>query len=107
MVDGWRGDDWFHNGALRQQNMPYIYEQDESRSNESKWWTSHFVDYDVFLEATSAGALGHRRTMEQEFWQDQTVDQILAKNLSLFRPSSFIASGMRKTPTAPWQSIRS
>ncbi len=28
MVDGWMGDDWFHNGAFRQQNMPYIYEQD-------------------------------------------------------------------------------
>ena len=27
MVDGWMGDDWFHNGAFRQQNMPYIYEQ--------------------------------------------------------------------------------
>ena len=27
MVDGWRGDDWFHNGAFRQQNLPYIYEQ--------------------------------------------------------------------------------
>jgi len=25
MVDGWMGDDWFHNGAFRQQNMPYIY----------------------------------------------------------------------------------
>lgn len=24
MVDGWRGDDWFHNGAFRQQNMSYI-----------------------------------------------------------------------------------
>jgi len=24
MVDGWMGDDWFHNGAFRQQNMPYI-----------------------------------------------------------------------------------
>ena len=22
MVDGWMGDDWFHNGAFRQQNMP-------------------------------------------------------------------------------------
>ena len=28
MVDGWKGDDWFHNGAFRQQNMPYIYEQE-------------------------------------------------------------------------------
>jgi len=25
MVDGWMGDDWFHYGAFRQQNMPYIY----------------------------------------------------------------------------------
>jgi predicted acyl esterase len=25
MVDGWMGDDWFHNGAFREQNMPYIY----------------------------------------------------------------------------------
>jgi predicted acyl esterase len=24
MVDGWMGDDWFHNGAFRQQNLPYI-----------------------------------------------------------------------------------
>ena len=25
MVDGWMGDDWFHNGAFREQNMPYIW----------------------------------------------------------------------------------
>ena len=25
MVDGWMGDDWFHNGAFREQNMNYIY----------------------------------------------------------------------------------
>ena len=31
MVDGWRGDDWFHNGAFRQQNLPYIYEQEATR----------------------------------------------------------------------------
>ena len=44
MVDGWMGDDWFHNGAFRQQNMPYIYEQDGSRTNEYHWWTSNFDD---------------------------------------------------------------
>ncbi|HEX3102089.1 MAG TPA: CocE/NonD family hydrolase, partial [Pyrinomonadaceae bacterium] len=49
MVDGWMGDDWFHNGAFRQQNMPYIYEQDGSRANDEKWWTSHFDDYDMFM----------------------------------------------------------
>ena len=31
MVDGWMGDDWFHNGAFRQQNMPYIYDQEATR----------------------------------------------------------------------------
>src|SRR4051794_3807574 len=37
MVDGWKGDDWFHNGAFRQQNMPYIYAQDGTRGNVEKW----------------------------------------------------------------------
>jgi putative CocE/NonD family hydrolase len=41
MVDGWIGDDWFHNGAFRQQNMPYIYDQEATRGNEALWWTSH------------------------------------------------------------------
>ena len=40
MVDGWMGDDWFHNGAFRQMNMPYIYEQEATRSNDSLWWTT-------------------------------------------------------------------
>ena len=33
MVDGWRGDDWFHNGAFREQNITYIYDQEATRSN--------------------------------------------------------------------------
>jgi predicted acyl esterase len=37
MVDGWRGDDWFYNGAFRQQNLPYIYEQTATRSNDELW----------------------------------------------------------------------
>jgi putative CocE/NonD family hydrolase len=92
MVDGWMGDDWFHNGAFRQQNMPYIYEQVGTRANKAKWWTDHFDDYDVYMEAGSAGELGHRRGMEQigfwrklmehpsydSFWQDQAMDRILA-----------------------------
>jgi putative CocE/NonD family hydrolase len=92
MVDGWMGDDWFHNGAFRQQNMPYIYEQVGTRTNEAKWWTNHFDDYAVYMEAGSAGELGRRRGMEQigfwrkllehpsydSFWQDQAMDRILA-----------------------------
>ncbi len=92
MVDGWMGDDWFHNGAFRQQNMPYIYEQAGTRANDQKWWTSHFDDYDMFMQAGSAGDLGRRRGLEQvgfwrkilehpaydAFWRDQAVDRQLA-----------------------------
>jgi len=91
MVDGWMGDDWFHNGAFRQQNMSYIYEQEATRKSEEKWWTSHFDDYDMFMQAGSAGELGRRRGLEQlgfwrkilehpsydSFWRDQAVDKVL------------------------------
>jgi putative CocE/NonD family hydrolase len=92
MVDGWMGDDWFHHGAFREQNMSYIYEQDGSRSNEARWWTSTFDDYDMFMRVGSAGELGRERGLEQmgfwrkviahpsydSFWKDQAVDKILA-----------------------------
>jgi uncharacterized protein len=92
MVDGWRGDDWFHNGAFRQQNLPYIFEQVATRKNDAKWWTDHFDDYDVYLQSVSAGELGKLHGLEQvgfwrkvlehpsydAFWRDQAMDQILA-----------------------------
>ncbi len=92
MVDGWRGDDWFHNGAFREQNMPYIYEQEATRDNTAKWWTSAFDDYDVYLRAVSAGELGRQHGMEQigfwqkiiahpsydSWWQQQAMDKILS-----------------------------
>ncbi len=92
MVDGWMGDDWFHNGAFRQQGLAYIYEQVVTRKNEAKWWRSHFDDYDMFMEAGSAGELAKRRGVEQSgfwrkilhhptydaFWRDQAVDRVLA-----------------------------
>src|ERR1700676_1343705 len=65
MVDGWMGDDWFHNGAFRQQNMPYVYEQEATRANSASWWTSHFDDYDEFMAAGSAGELGRQHALEQ------------------------------------------
>ncbi len=92
MVDGWMGDDWFHNGAFRQQNMPYIYEQVVTRDNSAHWWSTSYDDYDMFMQAGSAGELGKRRGLEQSgfwrkvlahpsydaFWQQQAMDKILA-----------------------------
>ena len=92
MVDGWMGDDWFHNGAFREQNLPYIYEQEATRGNDEKWWTDHFDDYDVYMDSVSAGELGRRHGLDQvgfwrkllehpsydSWWQEQAMDRILA-----------------------------
>ncbi|HKD59570.1 MAG TPA: CocE/NonD family hydrolase [Terracidiphilus sp.] len=94
MVDGWMGDDWFHNGAFREQNMPYIYEQAGTRDNapNAKWWVAHFDDYDEYMSAGSAGELGRRKGLDQigfwrkliahpaydAFWSDQAMDKVLA-----------------------------
>jgi len=93
MVDGWVGDDWFHNGAFRQQMMPYVYEQEATRGSEAKWWTAHHDDYDTYLQAGSAGQLGRSRGLEQvgfwrkllehpsydAFWREQALDRLLAE----------------------------
>ena len=93
MVDGWMGDDWFHYGAFRQQNLPYIYDQESARGSGATWWTSHNDDYEEFMDVVSVGELGRRHGLEQmgfwrkliehpaydEFWQDQALDKILAK----------------------------
>ena len=92
MVDGWRGDDWFHHGAFRQTGMSYVYEQVVTRKNEAKWYSTHYDDYEAFLQAGSAGALGRQRGLEQSgywrkllahssydaFWQQQAMDKLLA-----------------------------
>ncbi|HEY6273857.1 MAG TPA: CocE/NonD family hydrolase [Terriglobales bacterium] len=92
MVDGWKGDDWFHNGAFREQGMPYIYQQEATRASDVKWWSGYFDDYDMFMQAGSAGELGRLYGMEQlgfwrkllehpsydAFWRDQAMDQVLA-----------------------------
>ena len=91
MVDGWMGDDWFHNGAFRQQMIPYVHDQEATRDGDVLWWTSHFDDYDMFMQSGSAGELARRHGMEQlgfwrkllehpaydSFWRDQAMDKVL------------------------------
>ncbi len=92
MVDGWMGDDWFHYGAFRQQNMPYILEQEATRDNRAKWWTDHFDDYEFWMSGGAAGYIGRAHGLEQvgfwnkivahpsydAWWQQQAMDRILA-----------------------------
>jgi putative CocE/NonD family hydrolase len=92
MVDGWMGDDWFHYGAFRQINVSWIYNQVATRKGDEKWWRSHNDEYDMWMQAVSAGELGRRRGLDQlgfwnklvehpeydSFWRDQAVDKLLA-----------------------------
>ncbi len=94
MIDGWMGDDWFHNGAFRQNGtLEYIYGQDTTRSGDKAWWTGIHDTYDEFLKAGSAGAMAASRGLDQagfwrdlsahpaydSYWQEQAVDKWLAK----------------------------
>src|SRR4051812_13550557 len=93
MVDGWMGDDWFHNGAFRQDaSLDYVYNQEGARKNEH-WWTGTRDTYDEYLRAGSAGAMAASRGMEQlgfwralaehpaydAYWKEQALDKILPK----------------------------
>ncbi len=91
MIDGWRGDDWFHNGAFRQEMLPYIYDQEATRASDVRWPNRARDDYDAFLAAGSAGALAQSQGLDQvgfwkkivahpsydPFWRDQAVDRLL------------------------------
>ncbi|MBM0103658.1 CocE/NonD family hydrolase [Steroidobacter sp. S1-65] len=94
MIDGWMGDDWFHNGAFRQgAALEFIYGQQSTRSGSFKWWWDSYDIYDTFLRAGSAGALAKTRGLEQlgfwraisehtsydSWWQEQAVDKLLAR----------------------------
>jgi putative CocE/NonD family hydrolase len=94
MVDGWIGDDWFHNGAFRQDgSLDYIYNQEATRKKAEHWWSDARDTYVEFLRAGSAGAMAASHGLEQlgfwraltehaaydSYWQEQAMDKILAK----------------------------
>ena len=93
MVDVWKGDDWFHNGAFRQEMISYVYGQTANKNSDEDWFTGGYDDYNTYLRYGSAGAYGRAMGMEQlpfwqrltqhpaydEYWQDQAVDKILAR----------------------------
>jgi putative CocE/NonD family hydrolase len=105
MVDVWKGDDWFHNGAFRQEMMTYIYGQTADRNSEERRFPGAYDDYSTFLSFGSAGAYGRAMGMEQlpawvrltqhpaydEYWRDQAVDKILAR-APLTVPTLFVGS---------------
>jgi len=93
MVDGWMGDDWFHNGAFRISAFDFAVGQGTNKANGGgSFALGAGDDYTRYLEAGSAGDYarmlgitqfpGVRKFLENpaytEFWSGQAVDKWLA-----------------------------
>ena len=92
MVDGWRGDDWFHNGAFRQNSLDYYAHQTIAKAEGKSFARTGYDDYDNFLRAGSTGDFARAAGLEQlpfwkkvsehpaydAFWQGQALDKLLA-----------------------------
>lgn len=91
MVDGWMGDDWFHNGAFRQTMLDYFTGQTVAKGSGDPVAMGRRDYYTEFLSAGSAGGYvkkygldqlpGVRKLMEHPsydaWWQGQALDKIL------------------------------
>jgi putative CocE/NonD family hydrolase len=92
MVDGWRGDDWFHNGAFRTGSLDYAVSQSTDKAEDGGIAVGAGDDYTRLLEAGSMGDYAASLGIEHypfvqklfqnpaytEFWSLQAVDQWLA-----------------------------
>ena len=60
MVDGWKGDDWFHNGAFRQDQLRlHLRSDDAARQGRADSARRTTTTTQLFLRLGSAGAFGH------------------------------------------------
>jgi hypothetical protein len=93
MVDGWRGDDWFHNGAFRVGSLDFALSQSTGKADAGVSIPhGSGDDYTRYLEAGSAGDYARKYNIEgvpfvqklfqnpayTDFWSGQAVDQWLA-----------------------------
>ena len=93
MVDGWRGDDWFHNGAFRMPSLSYLAWQTSVRGSGDAPVTGVYDDYDAYLRIGSAADYAKKFGIDKltytkklfehpaydSYWQEQALDKILAK----------------------------
>ncbi|MDE2596924.1 MAG: CocE/NonD family hydrolase [Sphingomonadales bacterium] len=92
MVDGWMGDDWFHNGAFRPFGFDYVLAQTVDRGS-GPMPMGQEDEYEGYLEAGSAAGLAQRYGLEDlpavrkmiahpaydDYWQQQALDKLLAQ----------------------------
>jgi len=92
MVDGWMGDDWFHNGAFRVGGFDFAVSQSTAKGDDGGLATGTGDDYTRYLEAGSMGDYARRLGIEHypfvqklmqnpaytDFWSLQAVDKWMA-----------------------------
>jgi putative CocE/NonD family hydrolase len=93
MVDGWMGDDWFHNGAFRVSGIDYVVSLSTNKAEGGgEFALGSSDDYTRYLEAGSIGDYakmlgvanvpGVRKFLENpaytDFWSLQAVDKWMA-----------------------------
>jgi putative CocE/NonD family hydrolase len=96
MIDGWTGDDWFQNGAFRQNNMDYFLSQTAQTGGGSGVVRPIYDDYETFLKFGSPGEYAKAKGLEDlpwwqvikqhqaydAYWQGQALDKLIAKKPS-------------------------
>jgi putative CocE/NonD family hydrolase len=92
MVDGWMGDDWFHNGAFRTGALDFAVSQSTAKADGAGLALGTGDDYSRYLEAGSMADYARRLGIENypfvqklfqnpaytQFWSGQAVDKWLA-----------------------------
>ena len=103
MVDGWIGDDFYHNGALRQTMFEWLYGMGTSRDASHRVPFGYRDMYEAFLDAGSADAVARRYGAEglpswrkivdnpaySSFWSGQAVQDML-RTAPLRVPTLFV-----------------
>ncbi|MEA3538219.1 MAG: CocE/NonD family hydrolase [Pseudomonadota bacterium] len=93
LVDGWIGDDWFHNGAYRQSFLDWVYRMTADKSSKYGLQFDRYDTYESWLSAGSASDMAKKLGIEEfpvfkkvaahpaydAYWQGQALDRILAK----------------------------
>jgi uncharacterized protein len=108
LVDGWIGDDWFHNGAFR---LPYAFEYIYMMESDPKTPTAFpYSEYDTYswwLKAGSPMELG-KRYLDKErhrfwnalmenpeytgYWRKKAVDAMLKESKAPLIPTMYVHS---------------
>ncbi|MBX3482312.1 CocE/NonD family hydrolase [Phenylobacterium sp.] len=92
MVDGWTGDDFYHNGAFRQGYVDWMYGLIAGKDGPDPVWGAYDL-WDPMLEARNAEGVGRRLGLDglpawnrlldnaayTPFWRDQALQEVLAK----------------------------